>query len=139
MSQPIIRHSIKGATGVGVGSAVDALGHYHTGLFVTTSASDPLTLNVELEVTPDGTHWATANDINETAVEVSMDEMTTDPDSGQETGHVKTPGLYGLAFRARITGYDAAGTVDAWVIIGGNAGQGRKPTGRKGPVTDLGV
>jgi len=137
MSQPIVRHSVDGATATEAGSAVDALGHYHTGLFVTTDEGSPTSLTVQLEVTPDGTHWAPAEDLSGGTVEITEADLTTDPDSGQEVAHVKTPGLYGLAFRARVTAYDAAGNVDAFVIIGGNAGQGRKPTGRKGPVTDL--
>lgn len=131
MSQPIIRRSVDGSTGTGAGSDVDALGHYHTGLFVSADAGAS-SLTVQLEVTPNGDDWAPAGGLSGGPVEITEADLNDDGNA-----HVATPGLYGLAFRANVTDYDGAGEVDAYVIAAGNSGQGRKPTGRKGPVSDL--
>lgn len=131
MSQPIVRHSIEGAVEPTVGSEVNSLGHYHTGLFVS---ADPgaTSLTVQLEVTPNGSDWAVAESTSGGPVEITEADLNDDGNA-----HVSTPGLYGAYLRARVTEYDAAGEVDSYVITAGNAGQGRKATGRKGPVTDL--
>lgn len=133
MSQPIIRHSVEAQAATGAGSAVDALGHYHTGLFVSAAAG-ATSLTVQLEVTPNGADWAQASDLSGGSVEITEADLD---DNGN--AHVAIPGLYAEAFRANVTAYDAAGNVDAFVITAGNAGQGRKPTGRSGPVSDLGL
>lgn len=131
MSSPIIRQSISGQSSTGSGSAVDALGHFQTGLFVATDSS-PTSLTVQLEVTPDGNAWAVAEDAGDGNIEIT----DTDLDSNNNA-HVKTEGLFARQLRANITAYDAAGNVDAWVMTAGNTGQGRKPTARSGPVTNL--
>lgn len=136
MSSPIVRHSVQDQTTTGAGSDVAALGHYHTGLFVATDTS-PTSLTVQLEVSPDETHWAVAEDLSGGSVEITEADLATDPDSGEEVAHVKTAGLYAQALRARVSTYDAAGNVNAYVLMGGNAGQGRRGTQRKGPVGDI--
>lgn len=133
MSQPIIRHSVQAQAATGAGSSVAALGHYHSGLFVS-AASGATSLTVQLEVTPNGSDWATATHLSGGAVEITESDL-----DGNGNAHIAIPGLYAQAFRANVTAYEAAGDVDAFVITAGNAGQGRKPTGRKGPVSDLGL
>lgn len=139
MSQPIVRHSVQDATATEAGSAVDQLGHYHASLFVAVDdAADLDSLTVQMEVSPDGERWAPVEKVAAgSTVEITDGDLETDETSGEDTAAMSTPGIYAREIRARVTDYDGSASVNAWVMLGGNAGQGRKPTGRKGPVTDL--
>lgn len=115
------------------------LGHSHVGLFVTSDndvsglGGD---LDVELEVSPDGQTWATAS-VPSGSIRVTEADMTQDPDSGLYTAHISAPSPHATYARARVSAYTDGGNVDAYIMGAGNAGQGRKPSDRKGPVTDL--
>lgn len=136
MANPIVRHSVDAATGATSGSSVDSLGHYHVGLFVAVDG-DVTTLTVQLEVSPDGNRWALAEGPGGDAVQITDADLTTDPTSGEETAAVLKPANYATAYRARVVDYDATGPADAYVMAGGNAGQGNRPTSRKGPASNL--
>lgn len=143
MTNPISRQSIAGATTTTIGEPVDSLGHYHVGLFV--KVIDPgitltdLTVTVQLETSPDaGDTWASVQDIDGTTVDITSGELEEDP-SGDAyfVGHVFADGVYGPKLRANLVDYNQNDGVDVWVVAGGNAGQGRKATSRKGPVSNL--
>lgn len=136
MSQPIVRQSLDGVTATGPGSGVESLGHYHGALFVAVDGS-MTSLTVQMEVSPDGETWSEVETGPGTPIEVTEADLTDDPTSGLSTACVKTPAVYARAVRARVTTYDGSGTVHGWIMLGGNSGQGRKPSARKGPVTDL--
>lgn len=136
MASPITRKSVEAATSEGSGSDTYTLGHYHLTVFAVARNYDESadTVEVILEGSPDRTHW---DEI--TRVENSM--LSQDPDSGEFTGSSFATGEFYQHVRARVvTLTDGSGDdleVDAWVGGGGNAGQGRKATGRNGPVSDL--
>lgn len=139
MSQPIVRRSVEDATETTEGSAVRSLGHYHVGLFVAVDDEADLNdLRVQMEVSPDGQRWAPVQKVSGgSTVDVTTSELDADPSSGEDTAMLTTPGVYADFVRARVADYDGSATVNAWVMLGGNAGQGRKASSRKGPVTDL--
>lgn len=135
MANPIVRRSVENATGTDTGSPVDSLAHYHVGLFVAVDG-DVTSLAVQLEVSPDGDRWALAEG-STGALEITESDLNEDPTSGEQTASIATPAMYGTQFRVRITEYDGTGTVDAYIMSAGNAGQGSRPTARKGPASDL--
>ena len=102
------------------------------------SAND--TLTVLMEGSPNQVEWAS---VGEASSDKKIDEsdFSTDPESGAETASVTFTASYHEYIRARVSSLtDNAGgdlEVDAWIMAGGNAGQGRKGYGRQGPVTDL--
>lgn len=118
MANPVNRHSVEGATGPVEGDDTRGRGHPHVGLFVSVDA-DPsaATLDVALEVSPDRDRWAEA-------LSVSASDFALDDTSGEYTAYVQTPAAYADHLRANVTAYDGAGAVDAYVLAGGNAGQG---------------
>jgi hypothetical protein len=132
MANPIVKPSVQAATAEGAGDEVDALAHYHAGLFVALDGSIT-SLTVALEVSPDGERWATAQQPDGSAVEITEADLTTDDTSGQDTAALAIAGLYGYQVRANVTAYDGSGSVDAYVMLGGNSGQGTRPTKRHGP------
>ena len=130
MSSPILRQSLDDAGSQGAGSDVRALGHHQLGLFVSTDAT-PTSLKVQLEISPTGTEWAVAETLSG---ELSITEADL---NAENNAHISAAGVYAELLRANVTAYDAAGNVDAWIMVAGNAGQGRKGVGRNGPVSDL--
>lgn len=118
MANPVNRLSVDAATGPTVGDDTRARGHPHVGLFVSVTA-DPSggTLDVDLEVSPDRDRWSAV-------LSVSGTDFSLDQSSGEYTAFVQTPAAYADHLRARVDGYDGAGNVDAYVLAGGNAGQG---------------
>mgnify|MGYP006288648333 CR=1 FL=1 len=118
MANPVNRHSVQGASAPTIGDDTRGRGHHHVGLFVSIDA-DPsaATLDVALEVSPDGDRWAPA-------LSVSGSDFAQDESSGEYTAYIQTPGAYADFLRANVTAYDGSGNIDAYVLAGGNAGQG---------------
>ena len=143
MSQPITKKSVDAATATTTGADTLSLGHYHLTLFVVAenldSANDALT--VALEGSPDRTHWSGVDEATADK-KITESDFSEDPDNaGVYTASITITAAYHEHIRARVTEFtDSANgdlSVDAWVMAAGNAGQGRKGTSRKGPVTDL--
>lgn len=143
MTQPITKQSVAGATGTASGDDTRALGHFHVTLFVVArnldSAND--TLTVGLEGSPNRENWANLGEAS-SRKKIEASDFTEDPDnSGVYTASVSATAAFHEFIRARVESFsDAANSdleVDAWVMAAGNAGQGRKGTGRKGPVTEF--
>lgn len=143
MSQPITKKSVDAATATTVGADTRSLGHYHLTLFVIArnldSAND--TLTVQLEGSPDQQYW-TGVDEAVADKKITESDFTEDPDNaGTYTASITMTAAYHEHIRAHVSAFtDSANgdlSVDAWVMAAGNAGQGRKGTSRKGPVSNL--
>lgn len=128
MSSPINAKSLDAATGADVdGRSVRSMGHFHTGIFVNDAAGG--TFEVVLEASPDGEHWGTVVNGNGENIVVSDADLN---DDGNVYRHVA--GTYAEYLRARLRNHNGDGEITAWVMAGGNTGQGRKGTQRKGAV-----
>lgn len=145
MTQPITKKSVDAATSAATGADTRALGHYHTTLFVVArnldSAND--SLSVVLEGSPDQQHW-TGVDEATADKKITESDFSEDPDnSGVYTASITITGSFHEFLRVRVSEFtDSAGgdlEVDGWLMAAGNEGQGRKGTGRKGPVSNLDV
>lgn len=137
MPQPIVRHSVQDATSAVTGSAVDQLGHYHAALFAAADDTANLSsLTVQMEVSPDGDHWSVVETGPGTPIELTASDLDADATSGTDTACVKTPAVYARSVRANVADYSGSTNVNAWVMLGGYSGQGRRPTSRKGAVSE---
>jgi hypothetical protein len=115
MGRPIKEKSLDGATSTGAGDTVEAGGKITLGLFVTTDSS-PTTLDVEAEVSYDGTNWTPFSDAagNQELV-LSASDFTQSGGSGNYSAFVSAHGVAAPYVRARITGYSSGGNVTAWI------------------------
>lgn len=132
MSNPRNYRSLDDANTNGPGDEVRANGHYHVTLFVSAATLDTAggdTLTVSLEGSPDGNRWDSIDDDQGTEISISEADLDTDPESGEDTASLTHRGAYYEFLRARLSNFNDSGsgvTVDAYVMAGGNAGQGVK-------------
>lgn len=124
MPRPIKEKSLENATATGAGTPLEIAGRITVSLFVVTDV-DPTTLDVELEVSMDGTNFSSYQDAggNQEGAVVTAD--FDDPDgNGEYAAFVTVHGLAAQYVRPRITGYGTAGNVDVWVSATGKQGSG---------------
>ena len=125
MSRPIKKRSHDAATATGPGAKTRTKGHKVVGIFVSAPNVEPSvdTVNVEIEVSPDGEHWASVNEGGGDRGSVSTVDFN---ESGN--AYVVVDGIAADYARSRITEYnDAAGgdlEVDAWLMATGWTGSG---------------
>lgn len=121
MARPLQEKSLSGATSTGAGSQIETGGRITLSLFAATD-TNPGTLDVELEVSMDGTNWTsftTPGDSQE--LEVTTSEFSDPSGNGNYAAFSTAHGIAARYVRARITGYSSAGNVDVWVGATSNA------------------
>lgn len=122
MARPLQEKSHDGATGTGAGSAFQTGGRATVCLFVVAANLDDAndTLDVQIEVSQDGTNWTPLRDETGTQVgNVSVSEFSDPDGDGDFAAYVTVHGVAADRVRARITSFaDAANgdlAVDTYV------------------------
>lgn len=111
MGKPVNTQSVTDQTGTATGDSVRLRGHHHLALFVAADNYDDAndTLEVALEVSPDGQNWEPVTTVT-------------------GTGYDNVFGAPAEHIRARVTSFtDNAGgdlQANAWVLAGGWEGPG---------------
>lgn len=124
MANPVNLKSVSGATGTEAGKDTRSRGHHHLTLHANAANVDTTndTLTIELQGSPDGSAWDTVASLDQSQFDSDL-LGTTDP-----TASTTITASYYEHLRVVVAEFtDAAGgdlVVDAWVMAGGNAGQG---------------
>lgn len=132
MSSPRHLKSLDGVSSTGNGDEIRANGHYHLTVFVAAANFDGAndTLTVTVEGSPDGSRWDTIADDQGNDLSFDASDFAQDDDSGEHTLSDTHRGCYYEFYRLRVTGFsDNSGgdlTVDGYVMVAGNAGQGQR-------------
>jgi hypothetical protein len=127
MGAPKKRQVFDAATGTGQSGGVRTNGHFYLAVLVVTRNVDTSndTLDVRLEVSANGTDWATGRNANGDPSQVTASDLGPNG-NGVAVSH----GVPAEEMRANINAYtDSAGgdlEVDAWVIAGGWTGPGMR-------------
>lgn len=129
MGKPVNLKSLDAQSSTGAGKETRTKGHYHLTLFAVAPNLDSGldTLTVELEGSPDGTHWANVDTVS-SAKELDESDFSNDPTSGDQTAAITVYGAQHEYIRARVSSFtDSAGSdleVTAWILAGGWEGPG---------------
>lgn len=127
MGRPTQEKSLDGVSSATAGSGLTTGGRITVSLFVVANNGDTGsdTLDVQLEVSMDGTNWTPLRDETGTQIGQLTIAEFADPDSNSDPAAFLTVhGVAGRHVRARVTSFtDSAGgdlTVDAWVSTTSN-------------------
>lgn len=118
MAQPLNLRSIDSAEAATVGEQRQVRGHDKISIFVATT-DDPSSLQVDLEVSPDGERWAVLDTIDES-------DLALDDSSGEYTAVVRPPDSFYEFVRLNLQDASGAGAVDAWVLAAGWGASGKR-------------
>lgn len=106
MTRPVKEDSISGATSATAGSKLETAGRFTVSMWVVANSGDTAndTVDVDLEVSMDGTNWTKPRDEDGNIVGQLTAADLEDPDgNGNSAGLIKVHGLAAQYVRPRIT------------------------------------